>query len=710
MMSVTDHAGYEDSERDPLQQRFSLVTHSHLPLLLCSDGYCLTVLRLPCSLPHLVLSLLNTGRSLLGLSPVVAGNNNENCSGVENESLLQCKPVPEQTKMRGTEGPLTHCQRSGLLLSYMDPGECDSTALGNVNPLEQTSEAGGKKLARVHLLSAWGLLLSAGSFQPGNGVYPMYQTSQSVKRLSSGIHVVKRCIMQTMTTVPDHRTQQRLLGSALSMSFLDQLGQHCHKLVYSLANSVILTMLSGVVEKHIVFTSSSTHTVASVEMYAEGIASSLQQVWKTIQKVSLLVAEIYSLSHNDIQKVFSLPLLALRRICSILSSDLLACNRLAETMLPLGPGSLGLQGREAGLLQGSIATYISEASAVLASISDALVSHDADTDFVLTGCTTNEPLPSLYVEDGVDIERVPHLLQNCNLRQALECVYSFTCGDSGSVPACELSVPGVSIVPCLILADQLVSHPFLITMLRVVAKFMAAFFSTNTAKCPLLVVKGCPTMARKRIEVANTTVTTAITKQNLSSNWTPTHAVELLLLGGLWYEAARFTAKTGDWKRGLALCALYITLSRTLEQSKSNVTGTVVQVEKLARKLAMGRILRELSLSRGRSVGAGPVDQPQPNLHLISGILSVCERGGVSGVCPQVSLLVHHRLWTAVDSLPVRVFEEFQLPSPPLYSCSPSTDVRVHASQREKKFAGWYFCITEPTKVLPTVWYFVALV
>ena len=35
------------SERDPLSQRFSVSVHPHLPIILSSDGYLVTVMQLP---------------------------------------------------------------------------------------------------------------------------------------------------------------------------------------------------------------------------------------------------------------------------------------------------------------------------------------------------------------------------------------------------------------------------------------------------------------------------------------------------------------------------------------------------------------------------------------------------------------------------------------------------------------------------------------
>ena len=35
------------SEKDPLSQRFSVAVHPHLPVILSSDGYLVTVMQLP---------------------------------------------------------------------------------------------------------------------------------------------------------------------------------------------------------------------------------------------------------------------------------------------------------------------------------------------------------------------------------------------------------------------------------------------------------------------------------------------------------------------------------------------------------------------------------------------------------------------------------------------------------------------------------------
>jgi hypothetical protein len=165
-------------------------------------------------------------------------------------------------------------------------------------------------------------------------------------------------------------------------------------------------------------------------------------------------------------------------------------------------------------------------------------------------------------------------------------------------------------------------------------------------------------------------------QNKLSNTWTPTHVVEPSLLCGLWFEAAKFSVKVGDWKRGLMLCLLYSILCKGVGDSQeySDKSDLVVQVEQFAHRLAKGKILRALGLSRGRPAVATPgSEHPQPDLHHISSTLRACEKGGLSGICPAVTVLVHQRLWRAVGSLPARVPEDFPLPASPLY-CSPAAN------------------------------------
>ena len=661
-------------------QRFSLVTHPCLPALLCSDGYFLTILRLSSvclSLDHLATGLANTGVRLLAYSKTVDD---------ETKGCFVQNVVHELGNLDSTEGLVTtSCHGLDLRNVSTEKGgssyafRAESKKLDRLHDMKSMSDCERNEIAHSHLLSAWGLLLSASSFQLGNGLYPHQLSSNTFGNLSSDMTEVKNRVITAIASTSAGK--QGLFLSALSMSFLDQLDQKSHKLVYALTNCHLLSLLSCFLQKHMEFASCVTKTIFAVETYAKHIPPSVKQFLKMFQKVTKMVAEIYSLSHADTAKVFSLPLQFLRRICSVLSRDLLDCNGLVLSMLPSNTDSLGLQSREAKLMQGRVAEYLNKASGSVANTINVLTQYCSNTQLLLRGCATRE---DAYSQSSTALERLPHFLQKCLLQQALQCVYGLIAehADTTSL-TCHLSVPGVSLVPSSVLAQRLVSYPLLSGMLQLLAKFMAAFFcneSTKSVSCSvprMLIDTSRVSVSRKSIEVAYRTVEDSISKQNLSDHWTPTHVVELFLLCGLWGEAAKLAVRIGDWKKGLSLAALYPIVHRSLPDHEGYCDSyeTVVQIEKYAHRMALGKIVRELGLSRSRS----PLTEqrPDPDLHFLSDLIMVCETGGMSDIFPQVSLLIHQRLWAEVATLPVRVPDEIPLPATPLYCTTALADTQV---------------------------------
>jgi hypothetical protein len=79
----------------------------------------------------------------------------------------------------------------------------------------------------------------------------------------------------------------------LSTIYIDQFDQRCHQLVYKVANTYLMSLLSRPLAKYTGFASTSNHTVHSVEVYAQHITSSMRELWKIFQETMMLVAEIY---------------------------------------------------------------------------------------------------------------------------------------------------------------------------------------------------------------------------------------------------------------------------------------------------------------------------------------------------------------------------------------------------------------------------------
>ena len=232
---VTSHETSQSSERDALRQRFSVSTHPHLPMLLCSDGYSVTVLRLAndFSLPQLVSGLAAASQNSLGL-PVSEvrrepdGAEDPSMKGPDadvSHSQPTCKdenqPAGRKDIHPHSTGVTQHSyyhqphsltlQDLGSLVQGSDMDSTLATSLASTglgflmglsgleagaihfagvdSDLEQshTSMLGKTMLlqqeaekAMSQLNTAWGLLMSADFLEPGNGMYPQSEPLESL--------------------------------------------------------------------------------------------------------------------------------------------------------------------------------------------------------------------------------------------------------------------------------------------------------------------------------------------------------------------------------------------------------------------------------------------------------------------------------------------------------------------------------------------------
>ena len=211
---MTTHETSESSERDALRQRFSVSTHPFSPTLICSDGYCFTVLKLTSpSLPNIVTSLTNVARSVLGLVPleVAAEQFDASTGGEDRDGALgsaSCFGATQNIATRepdnalegtlggtlgasgrgGTWGPLDPAllNREGGVIHFADVVDSDLDPTLTLTGGASLVRCAGFSISSVtkalpDLYSAWALLLSCGPLEAGNGAYPsskFYSNSQ----------------------------------------------------------------------------------------------------------------------------------------------------------------------------------------------------------------------------------------------------------------------------------------------------------------------------------------------------------------------------------------------------------------------------------------------------------------------------------------------------------------------------------------------------
>ena len=397
-VNVTDHETSESSERDPLRQRFSVASHPHLPAVVCSDGYCLTILQLPSSantLPHLVCSLVHAGHRLVGLTEVQSlhtyyASADVHPPTVGSKSVLHGEAVLNIPDLRGRSDLGLHHTVSRYSISSV--GEGNSHCLPCTKSSEQASDRVRKQLARAYLRAAWSLLLSSGCFQPGNGVYPRVISANQVKSVLSEMKVAWNITVTALasfhSSLMDRHESDDSIISTLSLAHLDKCDHKSLKMVYKLASSYLMSLLSGLLREHRGFVSSKTHTVLSVKTYLESATTGLRTFWKMFHRIVVQLTEIYGQLGSKLQQTFSLLLRILIKICGLLSADMLSCNKLAQEELNSGPEVQGLQRREASILHQSMAESITAASTILCSTKNILTAYfnnSVDTMVVLTG-------------------------------------------------------------------------------------------------------------------------------------------------------------------------------------------------------------------------------------------------------------------------------------------------------------------------------------
>ena len=352
--NVTNHETSQSSERDSLRQRFSVATHPHLPVLLCSDGYSVTVLRLESggTLSELVGGLVADARKKLGLPPLLAdrvaepgGSKEDSCAKQENEegchvkggnrprtpfkSLLsnELSCVVRGTDLDGTLASTFTASGTGLgLLMGLSGMEAGAIHFAGVDSdLDQTNcsilgktlqEKRSTERAIFELHTAWSLLLSAGELEPGNGLYPQegpltlreitacqasleFSSSTLILTLASnavaGAHAQDKKVSSSLVRLLSGTIDS--VTSVLSLVALDSIKQGRLSLVVSLANVTCSVLLSECLKEHKSFLFRKRHNLKSLREFVESVTASITALGGFLSDVISLLDSTYSPSY-----------------------------------------------------------------------------------------------------------------------------------------------------------------------------------------------------------------------------------------------------------------------------------------------------------------------------------------------------------------------------------------------------------------------------
>ena len=460
----------QSSERDTLRQRFSVATHPQLPILLCSDGYSVTVLRLMngLSLSQLVMGLATSSQDIPGLSQykikepdgLPPCETKREPGGVEGQSSMagpETEPshfqagsdtIREENQSAGSKvvhppstGVSQHHRLHPLMLH--DLGSClqgsdvestfttslMSTGLGFLTGLSGL-EAGAihfagvdSDLDRTHtstlgkvplqqaaetavsqLNAAWGLLVSTGYLEPGNGVYPPDKPlgATEIKTHHSSLHSAAELVISLLSLlvkaqlrVTDVSSLENPLASALelastvlSLVSLDSNRSHL-TWVLSLSSMILFALLSFCLESHNKFkaTTATEHTLQSLREFADKVAKDVTTTTAFLNEILLQLSNVYRLdsastsflfvtfypkaiegtrqnSSDSLLSQLVVPLHSLSQVVEVLWDDIRTCSSIAAK-IRLRSKTSRLQLRELGLLHNNLVNSVSKAVGIL---------------------------------------------------------------------------------------------------------------------------------------------------------------------------------------------------------------------------------------------------------------------------------------------------------------------------------------------------------
>ena len=393
-LNITNHETSQSSERDALRQRFSVATHPHFPVLLCSDGYSITVMKLDdhLSLPDLVMGLTNDSRSKLGLPIKEPKRRNEN------QLLPDALESHTLGKQLATEGflqeELAHDMDSTLASSPTASGprflmgiEAGAIHFAGVDSdLNQTlTSALGKTIPHTEqalspLYTAWGLLMSTAKFEPGNGRYPQDKplTNKERNLFHASYQHASSLVISTFMSLSASDRLSDVTDTAMGLVTLDSIGQSHLDLASALANAICLMLLSKCILQRKEFSKEKELSLQSLREYSDQVTMAFSNISGFVLEVIALLSDVYdtvapgssifatsSYGHSTAVSHLGSSLCSLAKITMIFWNDIKIHGNIARKIVLQKPMTNRLQMREFELLYQNLASSIQQAAHAL---------------------------------------------------------------------------------------------------------------------------------------------------------------------------------------------------------------------------------------------------------------------------------------------------------------------------------------------------------
>ena len=680
------HETSSSSERDKLRQLFSVATHPSLPLILCSDGYLATVLQIPSSVTsvYTAMQIVQPGLSLLCGNKITTAQakNDTTVSSVHNQLAV----------IWGSSGmpALRDCNEGSKIVSATSPitpvvGDKGCFTSTGSDP-KSDDETESVIVKCIQLLSSSLALLLSSSHQ----ILTLDQSDPSTDAL---IHSwVDACmVVNKALLLGNTQTLVKFWEGLISILLLDTDKNH---LVMSLSFlSPLLDDIVDLVRSH--------HQLTVVDCKPSERTNHVYQHLKLLHTTVHLVVEMI----KALCSTYGLfPVEGVSSTGHAVPLPQLACcthtlgNHL-EIFLAQAKSALE-QGEYSNEASNDARRLVTELGKLKCDINDACSIVGSNTN-VKSGSQSNVSLVSM----------LHHKLENCDIASALEIANSvigaFVCEADLHDSLLSHQVtrdPKCTVEPCSLYLSS--CDPDNQAVLCSLGSFMSRYFMQKELLVPMvpsvvtIPLPFLPTsqLTTSFIRIGYEEIAQNVPQECNGGSWSPSRAVELLLLAGQWLEAATVCQALGRAPLAFSLVASYLHLG-FLAQSNSCGTLLVTDATELADTL-MEQIILALSataaqktvslvkkhqdlISLGRP-GYKDEDSDAQELHSSSSLSSalhcfkVC---GFSAVPIRLAKSLVERILVSVKRLQSVVPSLCPLPLPIFYTQSkdlePSNEVNV---------------------------------
>ena len=341
------------------------------------------------------------------------------------------------------------------------------------------------EVATFQLRAAFGLLLSCGKLESGNGVYPQLQPLQhrEVEKIQLEIQHAYRLFLSTFLTMMESsviasRTElgssatindqqdglfHELFSDVLSLVPLDSFSQSHLELLTALINGSLLTVLKSSMQKHKDFTSLSQGrpTIQLLKKFADSVCEDVSIVSELLESAMSVLGTTYSMRplsnadsafhtplrsskrrrhHSNVASYLSISLTNMLEVLGAFWQDIQACSDIAnETISGINsnsPQHNRLQLRELGVLCKGLASSLQTAMTVLKAAHAQIrrLIHGGKEKRTQLQLETSQTEPSqdgqgqdgnpITLSTNKNLSLLLSKLEQCDLKGALEIVHS----------------------------------------------------------------------------------------------------------------------------------------------------------------------------------------------------------------------------------------------------------------------------------------------